>query len=57
MRRPRRKKALRAGSMAIVTIEGEEVRATLPEGATASMTVADLCAHMQPSVRSGNATG
>ena len=56
MRRPRRKKVPRAGSTAIVTIEGEEVRATLPEGATASMTVADLCAHMQPGVPDSRGT-
>ena len=39
-----------ASSTPVVTIEGEEVRATLPEGATACTTVAELIARMRPGV-------
>ncbi len=51
-----REKVERASSLPVVTIEGEEVRATLPEGATATMTVADLIARVQPTVPTSGGT-
>jgi hypothetical protein len=55
MRLPLSEKEKRAGRGPIVTIEGEEVRAALPEGATASMKLAELFDRAAPNVPdSGN---